>query len=166
MCQLLLDLGAVADPVTKRQETPLLLATRSDCQHANFRDRSTNGETACLNTVKVLVEQGQNDPMQCDDVGWTPIFTASKNRSRESLLWLVHQDDYEVDLNYSTPEGTTTAAFFARRGDMCPTLFEPLLQKGIAINGPCAAVWGPKFASAVLKIKGTMMFPTLRPIVS
>jgi ankyrin repeat protein len=136
MCQLLLALGAVPDPVTKRQETPLFLATHSNCQNIEFRP--ADDLNAGINTVRVLVEQGKNDPMQSDDIGWTPIFTASKNNTSKSLLWLMNQDEYELDLSYTTPGGLTAAALIVQREDLSTTLFQPLVRNGILVDAPCA----------------------------
>lgn len=155
---MLLALGAVPEPVTRRQETPLYLATRSNCRNMNFRP--IHEESASLDTVRVLVEQGKNDPMQCDDIGWTSILTASRNRSGAPLLWLVHQAEYELDLNYETPSGITTASLFAQRDDLSPALFEPLLYRGIAIEAPCAIWWCPQFGSHLLRIPGMVQFNT------
>ncbi len=60
---MLLVLGAASNPVTKRQETPLLLATQSNERNMyrlHFHPR--DNESASLDTVRVLVEQGKNGP--------------------------------------------------------------------------------------------------------
>ena len=137
---MLLALGAVPDPVTKRQETPLLLATHSNCRNAEHRPTDDKG--ASLGTVRTLVEQGKNDPMQSDDIGWTSIFTASKHPSGEALQWLIHQTEYELDFKYATPAGLTAAALLVQREDFSATLFHPLLRSGIMIDGPCAKSLG------------------------
>jgi hypothetical protein len=155
MCQLLLALGAVPDPVTKRQETPLLVATR-----ANERPlgrgylHPRHDESTTLDTMRVLVEQGKNDPMQSGDIGYNSIFMASKNRSSRSLLWLIHQDEYELDLSYTSPGGITAASLFVQREDLSPTLFEPILRKWTAIEAPCAKGWRPQFANGHFRIPG------------
>jgi hypothetical protein len=69
---MLLACGAVPDPINIRRETPLLLATQSNCRNVYFRP--IHDEGASFDTVRVLVEQGKNDPMQSDDIGWNPIF--------------------------------------------------------------------------------------------
>jgi ankyrin repeat protein len=161
MCQMLLILGAVPDAVTKRQETPLLLAT-----HSNDRNMyrlyfcPRNDESASLNTVRVLVEQGQNDPMQSDDIGETSIFTASRNHSPESWIWLMNQDEYEVDLNYATPGGMTAAALIAQREDLSATLFEPLLRHGIVVDAPCTKMWHFQYGYWFLRFHGLLAFNT------
>ena len=77
---------------------------------------------------------------------------ASKNRSGESLLWLVYQDEYELNLNYVTPGGNTAASLFVQREDLSPTLFEPRLHNWTAIEAPCAQWWRPQFALSMLRI--------------
>lgn len=152
---MLLALGAIPDPVTKRQETPLLLATHADCRNVYFRP--INDETASLDTVRVLVEQGKNDPMQIDDIGWTSIFTATKNRTSQSLLWLMNQEEYELDLNYTTPGGITAAALIVQREDLTAALFEPLLRNRIAVDAPCAKRWRFQFGVNFLTFRGTFL---------
>jgi hypothetical protein len=136
MCQMLLALGAISDPVNKYQETPLLLATHSTCQNVECRPK--NDESAGLDTLRVLVEQGKNDPMQSNDIGWTPVFHASKSPASKSLLWLMNQDEYALDLNYTTPGGLTAAALLVQREDLSATIFQPLLQNGLPVDAPCA----------------------------
>jgi hypothetical protein len=104
--------------------------------------------------MRVLVEQGKNDPMQSGDIGYNSIFMASKNRSGRSLLWLIHQEEYELDLSYTTPGGTTAASLFVQREDLSPALFEPLLRKWTAIEAPCAKGWRPQFANDHFRILG------------
>ncbi|KAE9379389.1 ankyrin [Stipitochalara longipes BDJ] len=139
VCHMLLALGAVPDPVTKRQETPLLLATRSNCQDEY---RPVHDKSASINTLRVLVEQGNNDPMHSNDIGWTSIFKASNNLSGEALEWLINQTEYELDFKYTTPGGLTAAALFVQREDLSATLFQPLLRGGIKIDAPCAEKLG------------------------
>jgi hypothetical protein len=143
MCQMLLALGAVPDPVTKYQHTPLQLATHSNCRNVELRPKHDGN--ASLETVRILVEQGKNDPMQSNDIGWTSIFTASKGCTSESLVWLMNQNEYELDHNYKTPGGLTASALMAQRDDLCDTLFRPLLRNGIEVDAPCAGKWGPEF---------------------
>lgn len=155
MCHLLIKLGAIPDSVTKRQETPLLLATHSNDRNMYrlyFRPRTD--ENASLDTVRVLVEQGKNDPMQSDDVGETTIITASRNYNSESLVWLMNQDEFELDLNYATPRGLKAAAVVVQREDLSATLFEALLRKGIAVDAPCARIWHFQFGHWFLNFKG------------
>jgi hypothetical protein len=161
MCQMLLALGAASDPVTKRQETPLLLATQSNERNMYrlyFHPRED--EDASLDTVRVLVQQGRNDPMQSGDIGETSIITASRMHTAESLAWLMNQDEYEVDLNYATPRGMTAAALIAQREDFSATLFEPLLRSGIAVDAPCAKKWHFKLGYWFVKFKGLFVFST------
>jgi len=136
MCQMLLALGAISDPVNRYQETPLLLATHSDGQNVECRPK--NDESAGLDTLRVLIEQGKNDPMQSNDIGWTPVFYASKSSASKYLLWLMNQDEYELDLNYTTPGGLTAAALLVQREDLSAAMFQPLLQNRIPVDAPCA----------------------------
>jgi hypothetical protein len=136
MCQMLLALGAISDPVNRYQETPLLLATHSNGQNVECRPK--NDESAGLDTLRVLIEQGKNDPMQSNDIGWTPVFYASKSSASKYLLWLMNQDEYELDLNYTTPGGLTAAALLVQREDLSAAMFQPLLQNGIPVDAPCA----------------------------
>lgn len=158
---MLLALGAASDPVTKRQETPLLLATQSNERNMYrlyFHPR--DDENASLDTVRVLVQQGRNDPMQSGDIGETSIFTASRMHNAESLVWLMNQDEYEVDLNYATPRGMTAAAFIAQREDLSAKLFEPLLRSGIAVDAPCAKWWHFRLGYWFIEFKGLFVWDT------
>jgi len=152
VCHMLLSLGAVPDPVTKRRETPLLLATHSNCRNAEYRP--LDDSSASINTVRVLVEQGKNDPMQSDDLDWNSIFTASRNRTPDSLLWLINQEEYQLDLKYETPGGVTTAAVIVQREDLSPALFQHLVRSGVAINAPCAKTWYPEFGWWFIRFRG------------
>lgn len=158
---MLLALGAASDPVTKRQETPLLLATQSN-ERSMYRllFRPRDNDNASLETVRVLVEQGKNDPMQSGDNGETSIFTASRMHTSESLVWLMNQDEYEVDLNYATDGGMTAVALIAQREDLSATLFEPLLRSGITVDAPCAKRWDFQFDYRFVKFKGLLDFKT------
>ena len=150
MCQMLLALGAASDPVTKRQETPLLLATHSNERNMYrllFHPRGN--EDASLDTVRVLIEQGKNDPMQSNDIGRTPIFNASEGCTSESLAWLMNQDEFELDHKYTTLGGLTAAALMAQREDLSDALFRPLLRGGVVADAHCAARWGPRFKSGI-----------------
>jgi hypothetical protein len=153
MCQILIALGAVPDPVTNRQETPLHLACDpSPRVDENFR--ADDDDVASLDTVRVLVEQGKNDPMQGDDIGFNSIFGAAKGRYSHSLVWLVNQDEFELDLNYATPAGFTAAAMIVQREDLSSQLFEPLLRNGIALDAPCAKMWRFRSGYWFLRFKG------------
>jgi hypothetical protein len=155
---MLLALGAVSDPVTKRQETPLLVATQANdptlCR-GYFHPR--NDESTDIDTMRVLVEQGKNDPMQSDDIGWNSIFTASRDRTSESLLWLMNQNEYEIDLNYATLGGVTATAVISQREYLSTTLLQHLVRSGVAIDAPCAKRWRFKFGHWFIRFEG--MFP-------
>jgi hypothetical protein len=107
--------------------------------------RPRHNESANLETVRVLVEQGNNDPMQSNDIGRTPIFYASEGCTSESLAWLMNQDEFELDYNYKTSGGLTAAALMAQREDLSDALFRPLLRNGIVADAHCAAKWAPQF---------------------
>jgi hypothetical protein len=63
---MLIDMGAVPDALTNRQETPLQLALRWSCRLTHACP--VLDEAACIDTVRFLVEQGRNDPMVANDV--------------------------------------------------------------------------------------------------
>jgi hypothetical protein len=111
--------------------------------------RPRHNESASLETVRVLVEQGNNDPMQSNDIGRTPMFYASEGCTSESLAWLMNQDEFELDYNYKTSGGLTAAALMAQREDLSDALFRPLLRGGVVADARCAAKWGPKFKSGI-----------------
>jgi hypothetical protein len=50
----------------------------------------------------------------------------------------MNQDEYELDLNYTTPGGLTAAALLVQREDLSAAMFQPLLQNGIPVDAPCA----------------------------
>jgi len=149
---MLLALGAASDPVTNRQEIPLLLATHSICPRTGHL-RPTY-DNASLDTVRLLVEQGKNDPMQSDDIEWNAIFTASQNRTSQSLAWLINQNEYELDLKYATPGSITAATVMVQRDDLTAPLFGSLLKNGVAMDAPCAKWWRFQFAANFLRFKG------------
>ncbi|KAH7360434.1 ankyrin repeat-containing domain protein [Rhexocercosporidium sp. MPI-PUGE-AT-0058] len=142
LCKMLIRFGAATNCVTVLQQTPLLLATAIEhLSSRNERNRSENEPSSSLNTVRLLVEEGGNDPMDIDDIGFTSIFDAAGNISNDALAWLLTQGKYSLDLEYVTPTGHTVAAYISSRNDLSPSLLRPLLRAGIALNGPCAKEW-------------------------
>jgi len=146
----------VTDSVTNRHETPLLLAaTKVYLWSGSEREIWYNPE-AGSETVKTLVIQGHNDPMDADDVGYTSLLAAAANQADTSLRWLLCQDEYELNLEYSPPTGQTAAAYVATRDDISPALLSPLLRSGFAINGPCAKRWLFRYRSlGNVRLEGT-----------
>ncbi len=98
--------------------------------------------------------------MQSGNIGETSIFTASRMHTSESLLWLMNQDKYEMDLNYATPRGMKAAALVAQREDLSAKLFEPLLRSGIAVDAPCAKCWQFQLGYWFIGFKGLFVSDT------
>jgi hypothetical protein len=136
---MLTDMGAVPDVLTNRQETPLQLALRWSCRLTHACP--VLDEAACIDTVRVLVEQGRNDPMFTNDVGFNAVFTAARNKSTQAVIWLMNQDTYEIDLNHRNPGGVSAASILSGRDDLSTSHLTPLLRSGISINSPCISSW-------------------------
>lgn len=99
-----------------------------------------HGGTSSVDTVRVLVQQGKNDPMQENLFGNTSIINAASNKTDPILPWLLKQDDCGIDLRYKTPSGHTAAAYISMRDDV-PGLLPSLLKSGISAHDPCAKYW-------------------------
>lgn len=142
LCRLLIQLGATTDAVTSHQQTPLLLAARLGDSIPRYEDSYRRHDGAFgVNTVRVLVQQGKNDPMHADFWGRTPVLVAAGNvMSKEVLPWLLNQDDFEIDFEYKTPSGYNAAAYISTREDF-PDLLAPIINSGITVNNPCARYW-------------------------
>jgi hypothetical protein len=160
LCRLLIQLGAVTDAVTNRQATPLLLASNSHFKEfhsmeiGQARPQTSNAQ---LDTIKVLVELGDNDPMNVDDIGRIAVLDgAGTSLSGDSLSWLMNQDNYELDLQYVAPTGHTAAAYISLRDDLSPELLAPLLRSGIDINGFCASTWHFNFRYRLRGMRSTL----------
>jgi hypothetical protein len=134
-------MGAVADALTNRQETPLLLAVGWSSPPRRTCFCPLLDENACVDTVRVLVEQGRNDPMIANDVGFNSILTAAKNRSTKAIVWLMNQDQYEVDLRSASPSGTTAAAYLVLREDLSSSILNSMFRSRILIDSPCTKAW-------------------------
>jgi hypothetical protein len=113
---MLIDLGAVTDAVTHRYRIPLLLASKSPPVGTQWEQRRLiQRDDDSLNTVRTLVEHGQNDPMQCDDIGFNSVICGAADASSKTLTWLLNQEQFAVDLWYKTPTGHTAAAYVTTR---------------------------------------------------
>jgi hypothetical protein len=132
-------MGAVPDALTNRQETPLQLALRWSCRHADARP--VFDEAACIDTVRFLVEQGRNDPMFTNDIGFNSVFTAASNKSTQAVIWLMNQDTYEIDLHHRNPGGVSAASILSGRDDLSTSHISPLFRSGVSINSPCISSW-------------------------
>ena len=138
---MLIEMGAVADALTNRQETPLLLAQGWYSPPRRTCFCPVLDENACVDTVRVLVEQGRNDPMIANDVGFNSIVTAANNRSTKAIVWLMNQDQYEIDLRSATPSGTTAAALLVLRDDLSSSILNSIIRSGILMDSPCTKAW-------------------------
>jgi hypothetical protein len=134
-----MDMGAVPDALTNRQETPLQLALRWSCRLTHACP--VLDEAACIDTVRFLVEHGRNDPMLTNDIGFNAVFTAARNKSTQAVIWLMNQDTYEVDLHHRGPGGISAASILSGREDLSESYISPLLRNGISINSPCISSW-------------------------
>lgn len=141
---MLMRLGAATESVTRRQETPLQLATKREHLRAYRHHR----DASAVDTVRILVQRGENDPMQVDDVGHACVMTAAGDRRNDMLPWLLRQDEYEIDLQYKNPAGHTAAAYISTREDF-PELLPPLLQRGIHIKDSCSNSWSHRFGPKI-----------------
>ncbi len=83
--------------------------------------------------------------MDTDDLGYTSVLAAAGHPKIESLLWLLSQDKFEIDLRYVSPNGYTAAALIAMREDFSYDLLILILRNGIPINAPCVERWRFKF---------------------
>ena len=148
---MLIELSAATDSVNWRQETPLQLATKREYLTAMYSGGCRNLRDASgINTIRLLIQRGNNDPMQVDDVGHTSIMTSAFDHfdaKNDMLPWLLKQDECEIDLEYRNPAGHSAAAYISTREDF-PELLQELLRRGIDVNSPCSRSWsyriGPK----------------------
>lgn len=147
---MLIYLGAATNSITQRQETPLQLAAKREHLTPRYHGAYRRDQDASsVDTVRVLMEQGNNDPMQVDDVGYTSIMTAAAAETKNAILpWLLHQDEYELDLKYRNPAGHTAAAYISTREDF-PELLQPLLQRGSDVKEPCSNTFSVRFGPRV-----------------
>jgi hypothetical protein len=149
---MLIGLGAATNSVTARLETPLLLATTPiSRQHMTRRfhtSQRNSKDASSIDTIRLLVHQGDNDPMQPDDIGFNSIVTASGDCRNPMLPWLLNQEEYEVDVGYKTPSGHTTGAYISTRVDF-PELLPALIEQGINVNDPCAKHWLYRFGPQI-----------------
>jgi hypothetical protein len=124
--------------VTHHEETPLLVASISPDSVPRYRESYRRSDGAFdIDTVRVLVQQAKNDPMQIDCYGSTSISISAGNKSK-ILSWLLDQDEFEIDL--TTQSGHTSAAFLSGRGDF-PDLLGSLVRHGVSVTNPCAKAW-------------------------
>ena len=138
---MLIKFGAATDSLSYRQETPLMLAAkRFDPMPHYSKGYRCHGRTAAIDTVRTLVQQGDNDPMQRNAFGFSSIITAASNQTDPILSWLLSQDAYDVDLMCKTPSGHTAAAYIAMRDDV-PNFLPILKKRGVTVCGPCADHW-------------------------
>ena len=152
---MLIELGAKADCVTMRLETPLLLCTKKvNWNPRKVKYESSHNTASAPETVRVLVEKGRNDPMDVDQTGLNSVFIAAGNDENKSVSWLLTQDEFEIDLNYVKSIGNTAGAYIATRGDLSSALIMPLLRRGIQINQPCAKIWYLRFGPKSHRIEG------------
>jgi hypothetical protein len=153
LCRVLIDLGAVANAVTDRLETPLLLAMDHEFRAHLISKVSSQSELqgaySQLDTVRTLVESGENDPMGLDDIGYTPLMHAAGHPMDKSLCWLLSQDTFELDLHYKTPTGYTAAAYVSLRENLTPNLIAPFLLAGIDLNSPSADFYYTRYGYRV-----------------
>lgn len=96
---------------------------------------------ACLQTLRVLVIEGENDPMEVDILGYNSAFIAAGNHLTSSLPWLLSQEEYHLDFSYMNPNGITAAAYIVTRDDFSPELLTPLLHSGLGIDAVCVKCW-------------------------
>jgi hypothetical protein len=80
------------------------------------------------------------------------------------LVWLLNQDEYELDLNYATPAGLTAASLIIQIEDLSPRLFEALLRKEIALDAPCARMWSCQLGFPFLQLKSKDLIESLGEI--
>ena len=150
LCRMLIDIGAVTDAVTERHDTPLLLATKKVPLGSRWENRRQGrGEADSLNTVRILVEHGKNDPMQCDDIGFNSMLSAARDSCNETMSWLLNQNEFVIDLRCETPAGYSAAAYITTREDFSPSLLADSVKNGVEPGSPCVNHWhfryGPKF---------------------
>ncbi|KAF4635034.1 hypothetical protein G7Y89_g3062 [Cudoniella acicularis] len=159
MCCMLIKLGARADCVTtKHHETPLLLCTGWESWSSHVVEHeSGSDQNAILETVQVLVEQGRNDPMEVDWDGLNSVMRSGLSNRRTCISWLLHQDEFEVDVNYALPGGYTVGACIATRDDLLQALLISLLRKGIRVDEPCAEIWYSSYASHIIIKDGILL---------
>jgi hypothetical protein len=93
--------------------------------------------------------------MIANDVGFNSIVTAAKNSSTKAIMWLMNQDQYEIDLRSATPSGTTIAAFLILQEELSPSLLNSILRSGILIDSPCTEAWRFRYGPDSLVIRGT-----------
>jgi hypothetical protein len=148
---MLIKLGAAANAGTHRFESPLMFAMNEGARIRLSRseeDKKRLNEESQLNTMRLLVEAGDNDPMEVDDIGFTPFLIGTGSPFTSTLAWLLQQDTYDLDLQYKTPTGHTAAAYMSVRDDFSTDLLAPLIRSGIDINAPCADLfyfrYGPR----------------------
>jgi len=84
----------VTDALDSYLRTPLHLAT--SCFLVFNYNTSEH-----LDTIRLFVEGGYNDPMQLDRGGRPSLFT----QHNQALHWLLNQDSFYVDPGYKAPLG-------------------------------------------------------------
>lgn len=153
-------MGAVPNVGTHRFESPLLLAVDEKvrlslfCQSQLSEEQERLDSVSQFDTIRLLVEAGENDPMAADDVGFTPFLVGISNPRSMHLEWLFGQDSYDLDLGYKTPAGHTAAAYLSLRKDFSEELLAPLIRSGIQIDGPCADFYS--FFRYGMRLEGDM----------
>ncbi|KAH6720115.1 hypothetical protein BKA61DRAFT_230000 [Leptodontidium sp. MPI-SDFR-AT-0119] len=151
LCAMLIELGAATTSLTLRQETPLFLTAKAQSPFAGHRLGFGGAELACIDTMRILIEKGNIDPMLSDRHGYTPVFEAAINQANAPLSWLMHQDRFLLDLGYSSHGGIRLAAFVSQRKALPSKVLSRLLRSGIKVNEPCARTWGYRYG---MKIQG------------
>jgi hypothetical protein len=145
---MLIEIGAMTNSVTNRQETPLLVATQKVFLYPTQLDRNVDDSEACLKTLRILVSLGKNGPMEVDYLGYNSLLKAAGDQSWHSnhcLSWLLNQEKFEIDLHYVTPNGHTAAAYIITRESFSPSLLMHLLKCGVDIDGACMDVFYYRF---------------------
>jgi hypothetical protein len=142
LCRMLINEGALATTITKRLQTPLILAA-DGIEYILITGKKDDAieDDAQLDTIRVLVELGQNDPMDTDYIGYNALLKAAGTTWNQSLSWLLDQDTFELDFQYKTVNGYTAHAGASLREDLTPSQLTRFLQNGIDINAPCANWW-------------------------
>jgi hypothetical protein len=133
--------GAVTNAGTHKLESPLMVAmdeySRRSMSRSDEEEQRLNGISQ-LDTIRLLVEVGDNDPMEPSDIKSTPLSIGLTSPLREGLNWILHQDVFDLNFYHKTLTGYTSAALMPLREDFSAEMLAPLIRSGYQINGPCA----------------------------
>jgi hypothetical protein len=126
LCRFLIQTGGDANYGNNHLGTPLLLAT--------YRTANLNKTqiSAVLDTVRILILEGESDPMNQDDSSRTSLM--QWDASIEVIQWILQQDVFCIDEEQQKLFQIIRTAQHLPQDDMLPDYVLNHIEKGLDVN--------------------------------